>query len=125
MSLTDLPVLFVPSIPEMGVGLIIVPIVCVTLLILLARHWCRSPPRPYGLVVFFAVIAIAVIIGSAELYWEYSLHTLIAMGVVTLGLAAEVATRRLWNHWNTVAGAVVVGIGYYFFLLSAVASAAV
>src|SRR5262249_39718530 len=121
MTLTDLPIWYVPSIPVMGFGLFVVPVLCAGLLAFLAIRFARVRPRPYLLAAFFGCVGLAGFVSCGPLWWDYSLQALVAMSLAGLSVAGEVLIRGLPRHYATAAGAVGVCCGYYFFLLSAVA----
>jgi len=125
MTLTDLPIWYVPSIPMMGVGLFLVPVICLALLTFVIVRFTCVRPRPHSLIVFFASVGTAVIVTGGSLMWDYSLHALIVMCFTGLLVVGEVLTRKLPRHFGTAASVVGICCGYYFFLLSAVSSASV
>jgi hypothetical protein len=125
MTLTDLPIWFVPSIPLLGVGLFITPILCLLLLIFIIVRFSRVRPRPYSLIIFLASVGLAVIVTGGTLMWNYSLHSLIFMCCSGVLVLAEVLARKLPRHFGSAVSALVICCGYYFFLLSAVSSASV
>jgi hypothetical protein len=125
MTLSDLPVWYVPSIPVMGFGLFIMPLLCLALLVIVAARFALVRPRPYSLIAFFGSVALAGFVSCGSLWWNYSLQTLIAMFLTGFLVVGEVLVRGLLRHYATAGTAIVVCCGYYFILLSAVCCAAV
>jgi hypothetical protein len=125
MTLTDLPILFVPDIPTMVFGLLLAPLFGVTFFVGALAFFAVSGPRPYALVIFFTAAISAFVVAWSSSWWECSLPALTVMSVATVIGAGEVVVRRLWRHVGTVMFSAGVCVSDYLTLLCAVAAAAV
>src|SRR5438270_13528570 len=104
MTLTDIPMLFVPSgVVSMGLGLLIAPLVSLCLVLLVSWRVAVRRPRPFtGCVFVVCGVPACFLCGS----WSYSLQSLIALVLAALLLLGEVAVRRLWpTHGSTALAA--------------------
>lgn len=126
--INDLPLLFVPSILGLGIGIIAVPIISLLLLVRISIIFLKTPPRPYTISVFLAVVVIpptAAILGltensGAEIRW---LVAATAIALLTLG---ETWLRGLPKpHFESSAWAIVICLGAYYFFVCAIVSASI
>lgn len=117
---TEFPILFVPNIPMIGVGMLLVPPICFGIMIFLTVHWLRNSPRPYSAIAF--VIACIFAVGVTVLWWNNAMYSLAALMATMLLVMIEVAVRGLARHRVVAAGAVLIVAGYYFFMVSAIIS---
>ncbi len=123
-TLTDIPILIVPSIPMMGIGLFAVPIVCLTLVLAMIVLTYCSTPRSLLSLVFFGFVAMAITMNAG--WWDNSLRLLFMMTLSAIAMLFETLMRKLPKSQIVAAMlSVCVSFGYYVFLLSAVASAGV
>ncbi|MGE3807408.1 MAG: hypothetical protein AB7K24_22310 [Gemmataceae bacterium] len=108
----------------MAVGIFVVPFLCLGLLVFLFVRFAANEPKPSMLVVFLTC-AQACIISVGPLMWDCSLSALAVASLSSLLVVLEVLYCGMRRHYASAMAAVGFCSGYYFFLLSVVASAAV
>ena len=118
------PVLFYPSIPMIGVGILVVPIVCFAIIIAALVHTYRSSSRALSSLYFFGTVPL--IFGLRIVESPNCIRWLMAMAVGSFALIAETLCRRLPKQQLIAALlSAAIPIGAYVFLLSAITAAAV
>ena len=92
-TFSNMPPLFVPSIPMMGPGILLIPFFCLPLLLAMIGLVLRASPRPYTILIFFglqfAVFAIDIS------FWGNAMRLICAMLLSSLTVIVEAAYRDL------------------------------
>jgi len=126
-SVDSFPLLFVPSIPVLGFGIVVVPFVALAMLAFIVAIFARTPTRPYSIPLFLGLVvaplAVGLFRGSTT---DYSMRWLVAIGLSAMVVFGEVLIRRLPRPHLEAAGlAIAVAIGVYFFLMCGLISASI
>lgn len=110
----------VPSIPAMGLGICMAPLLCLALLVVLAMCCEEHAPRPWSVPVFLGC-EVAMFCGDGE----FATRALLAGGIATLAAGVEVLLRGLRAHWRSVLCMFGIWVSEISFAWAAVASSGV
>lgn len=120
-TLDRFPFLFFPSIPVMGVGLLLSLLVCLGTLGTAVTFVVRTRPRPITSLIFFGCVVLAFIVDESAIW-----RLFLVMSSSAAVLVAETLVRRLpAAQIVTAVLAIVFTVGYYFLSLFGLASAGV
>ena len=123
----DVPLFFIPNIPLLGLGIIVVPMACLAMLTRIAFLFVHSVPRLYTIPLFLGMAVVPLLIGATG--WsktDYSLRWLVAVVISAFTVFGEILLRRLPKPFFEAAVlSLATSIGIYFFLMCVVISASI
>ena len=88
-----IPPLFVPSIPMMGIGIVILPFVCLPTTVALLVVVAKTSPRPYSIIVFIGLQVAAFFVDVS--YWGNGIRLVLAMLLALIAMFVEMHVRRI------------------------------
>ena len=122
--LIEIPLLFVPGVPMMGVGICLIPFFCLPALLIAGAIVIRTSPRPYSAIIFFG-LQLTVFVADLS-YWDAGSRFIIASGFASTTMLVESAVRKLPKLQLLASGiAILISIAWYFAILCVVVSASV
>jgi len=126
-SPTDLKIapLFAPSIPMMGVGMILSLFLWITSVIIIASLVIRKAPRPLSLTLFAGLQIVGMLADVS--YWHIGTKLILAMLLACIIMCAEVYFRKLPSAYLSTCVPLSLAIvgAWYVAAICVAASAAV
>ncbi len=119
-----IPPLFIPSIPMMGLGIALLPFVCLPAFVGLAVMLFKNRPVPYTAIVFVGLQFVGVAVDIS--YWGCGIRLVLAMLLALIAMVGEQCYRQSLKTYRWIFGlALAMTACWYIATICVAASASV